>query len=863
MAPPIKTAAEYSLAVICPLEVEALAMIEQLDEEYDEEFSKDCLFTLGRIGEHNIVLTSLPAGRQGHTSAAVAAQQTMAKFLNITSVLLVGIAGGVPSEKNDIRLGDVVVSFPRGKYGGVVQYDFGKDEEQFKYSGQTNSVPQKLLAYLSSIRLRHDRKRNAKPKYLEYLEARMADGLEKPSGDSDRLFLASYIHQGGPDCTTCDEKQAHRREPRESRRTHYGLIASGNRVMKNAERRDGYNKDHGGIILAHEMEAAGLMNFTPCLVIRGISDYADSHKPPGKGWHSYAAAVAAAYAREFIEKVPVEAVSGMQTTVKQTAAYINENGITLSEYLSLLDDKEENVIEVLSEDFEDEGDIGMNSAVTSAAGAIEEKDGRCDWNLKCLLVITKRPADQFFDLHRLVHLATRNWLREEGLLEEWIAKAVARLADVFPNDDHENRTIWRAYLPHARYALTSDLVHESVGANLSLLERFGQCLLSDGRYNEAEDPFVEVVERRKRVLGPEHPDTLSSTANLASTYSNQGRWKEAEELEVQIMETFIRELGRQHPSTLTSMGNLGSTYRRQGRWKEAEDLEVQVVETRKRVLGQEHLDTLSSMANLASTYWNQGRWNNAEELEAQVMETSKRVLGQENPDTLTSIANLASTFWNQGRWKDAEELFVQVIETRKIVLGQEHPDTLISMANLASAFWNQGQWKQAEELEVKVMETFKRVLGQMHPDTLTSMANLASTFWNQGRLKEAEELFVQVIETRKRVLGHDHPDTLTSKGGLALTYKDKGQREEAEELEVKVMETRTKVLGWEHPHTLISMVNLASTYKNQGRWKQAEDLEVQMMETFKRVLGQEHPDTLTCMANLAFTWKSQDHSKEA
>jgi nucleoside phosphorylase len=310
----IKKPEEFLLAVICPLEVEALAMIRQLDEDkdYGEEFSKDCNFTLGGISEHNIVITSLPAGRQGHTSAAVAAQQTMAKFPSIKYILLVGIAGGVPSDKNDIRLGDVVVSFPDGKYGGVVQYDFGKDREQFEHNGQTNSVPQQLLAYLNALKLRHGRNRNTKPKYLEYLEAQMT-GLKKPDSSSDRLFPASYDHQGGSDCTACNEKEAQRREAREGPRVHYGLIASGNRVIRNAEQRDRYNQDHGGIILAYEMEAAGLMNFTPCLVIRGISDYADSHKPLGKGWNAYAAAVAAAYAREFIEKMPVETVKAATT----------------------------------------------------------------------------------------------------------------------------------------------------------------------------------------------------------------------------------------------------------------------------------------------------------------------------------------------------------------------------------------------------------------------------------------------------------------------------------------------------------------------------------------------------------------------
>jgi tetratricopeptide (TPR) repeat protein len=385
----------------------------------------------------------------------------------------------------------------------------------------------------------------------------------------------------------------------------------------------------------------------------------------------------------------------------------------------------------------------------------------------------------------------------------------------------------------------------------------------EGRWKEAEELEVQVMETRKRVLGAEHPDTLTSMANLASTFWNQGRWKEAEELDVQVMETRKRVLGAEHPDTLTSMANLASTYRNQGRWKEAEELDVQVMETSSRVLGAEHPDTLTSIANLASTFWNQGRWKEAEELQVQVMETSSRVLGAEHPDTLTSVANLASTYRNQGRWKEAEELEVQVMEMRKRVLGAEHPSTLTSIANLASTFWNQGRWKEAEELDVQVMETRKRVLGAEHPSTLTSIANLASTFWNQGRWKEAEELEVQVMETSSRVLGVEHPSTLTSIANLALTYRNQGRWKEAEELEVQVMETRKRVLGAEHPSTLTSIANLASTYRNQGRWKEAEELDVQVMETSSRVLGAEHPDTLTSIANLASTFRNQGRWKEA
>jgi tetratricopeptide (TPR) repeat protein len=290
-----------------------------------------------------------------------------------------------------------------------------------------------------------------------------------------------------------------------------------------------------------------------------------------------------------------------------------------------------------------------------------------------------------------------------------------------------------------------------------------------GEYNSTLKEAEAAAGEQKKVVEvlpgtevEEHPDTLYSMADQASTYQNQGLWTEAENLQMQVMAMRRVVLGQEHPETLSSIADLASTYQNQGRLTEAEELEVQVMETRKKVLGEEHPDTLTSMANLASTYRNQGRWKKAEELNMQVMETRKRMLGEEHPDTLTSMANLASTFSNQGRWKEAEELEVQVMETRKRVLGEEHPDTLTSMANLASTFSNQGRWKEAEELEVQVMETRKRVLGEEHPDTLTIMNNLAFTWKGQGRGAEALKLIEECIQLQTRILGVDHLHTLSS-----------------------------------------------------------------------------------------------------
>ena len=165
---------------------------------------------------------------------------------------------------------------------------------------------------------------------------------------------------------------------------------------------------------------------------------------------------------------------------------------------------------------------------------------------------------------------------------------------------------------------------------------------------------------------------------------DQGRenHRDAEKLGVQVMEASTRMLGQEHPDTLWSMTNLASTYRKQGRWKEAEELEVQAMEASTRMLGQEHPDTLASKDNLAMIWMDQGRWKEAEGLEVQVLTTRERVLGQEHPETLTSMDHLASTLKSQGRDDEAVALMAQCVNLRKKKLGVGHPDTVSSLEEL-------------------------------------------------------------------------------------------------------------------------------------------------------------------------------------
>jgi nucleoside phosphorylase len=301
---------DYTVGWICALPIEMAVAEVMLDERHDSlpQASRDHnSYTLGRIGLHNVAIACLPAGVMGVTSAARVANQMLSTFTRLRFGLMVGVGGGVPSEESDIRLGDVVVSKPMGTSGGVIQYDFGKmvQEGRFERTGSLNRPPDILLTAVAKLQARHIREGpSLKSHLLQMASEYPLFGTDStlPPAEHDQLFKAEYDHVVGEStCVNCLADQTVLRSKREDRspRIHYGLIASGNEVMRDGKTRERLRRELH--MLCFEMEAAGLMDYFPCVVIRGICDYADSHK--NKVWQPYAASAAAAYAKELLHEI--------------------------------------------------------------------------------------------------------------------------------------------------------------------------------------------------------------------------------------------------------------------------------------------------------------------------------------------------------------------------------------------------------------------------------------------------------------------------------------------------------------------------------------------------------------------------------
>jgi nucleoside phosphorylase len=301
---------DYTVGWVCALPIELAAATATLDEDHQDlpQGANDSnLYTLGRIGEHNVVVACMPVGQMGTNSAAAVAVQMKSKFGSIRFGLMVGIGGGVPNAESDVRLGDVVVSQPNMEHGGVVQYDFGKATPcGFERTGFLNAPPTILLNSLARLQANHSIGRSSLSIHLSTLSHLPL--FAQDNIGPDVLFESSYNHISGTTCENCDKNRLVKRTLRGSPQpvVHYGTIASGNQVIRDGITRDRLSSELGSV-LCFEMEAAGLMNSFPCLVIRGICDYADSHK--NKMWQHYAAATAAACATEVLSVMPAAEVA--------------------------------------------------------------------------------------------------------------------------------------------------------------------------------------------------------------------------------------------------------------------------------------------------------------------------------------------------------------------------------------------------------------------------------------------------------------------------------------------------------------------------------------------------------------------------
>jgi tetratricopeptide (TPR) repeat protein len=454
------------------------------------------------------------------------------------------------------------------------------------------------------------------------------------------------------------------------------------------------------------------------------------------------------------------------------------------------------------------------SGPDGAAGLVDEALGQ----LADASLVVFSVDDSAVSAHRLVMRVARERRARDGTLDA-LGMRVCGLLDAVTRSLGEP---WRNRAA-ARDAIEQvTALHEHLAPHLRDDDALARSLLDLRRWvlwcmNALGDSFTQAVEYGERLvpdcerlLGPDHPDTLTSRNNLAAAYQAAGRTAEAIALYERTLDDCERLLGPDHPNTLTSRNNLAAAYQDAGRTAEAIALYERTLAARERLLGTDHPDTLTSRNNLALAYRAAGRTAEAIALLERTLAARERLLGADHPDTLGSRNNLALAYRAAGRTAEAIALYERTLADFERLLGADHPDTLGSGNNLALAYRAAGRTAEAVALLERTLAARERLLGAYHPDTLGSRNNLAAAYQDAGRTAEAIALLERTLADFERLLGADHPDTLTSRNNLALAYRAAGRTAEAIALLERTLADFERLLGPDHPNTKVVRGNLAA-----------------------------------------------------
>ncbi|OCL12845.1 TPR-like protein [Glonium stellatum] len=449
--------------------------------------------------------------------------------------------------------------------------------------------------------------------------------------------------------------------------------------------------------------------------------------------------------------------------------------------------------------------------------------------LKAYSLIVENSSDGLFDMHPLVRLATRTWLKSTGQFSKWVLLAFNSMIQEFPSQTEKCGDIEKCelYLSHADTILKD---HEKIflggglpavsAAHGSLISRISRYLTTKGSYRSARTFAESAVKWNKRAFGERGRHTLTALSNLAVIDHYLGGYSFAENLCIEVLVTRTKVLGENHEDTIDSLNNLALLYQEQGKHDAAEGMHRKALSLREKFLGPRHKDTLVSVNNLALALQSQQKHSAAEDMLQRALCGRQDLLGPFHPDTLTSTSNLGVFLQSQKHWEDAWEMHSLAFAGRQKIFGPDHHETLKSKGNLALVLQGQGLYNQAEEVLGEVLSGFQVILRNDHPDTLTTMSNLANLYRCQSKYAKAEKVTSRVLCARQKELGECHPETLSTMCDLSILLQCQRKYQAAKALGVYVLNARIRSLGEGHRDTQFSARHVTELQEDLQEWIQ-------------------------------------------
>ncbi|KAF2105028.1 purine and uridine phosphorylase [Rhizodiscina lignyota] len=963
---------DFEIALICALRIEADAVEAMFDEFWDDNdevsYGKAVgdpnAYTLGRIGKHNVVLAYMPG--MGKSASASTAASFRSSFTSIRLGLVVGVCGGVPTESEgggEILLGDVIIST------GVVQFDFGRQyshraemKDTLEDSlGRPNHEVRAFLQKLNAKRSRAQLKENSS-KYLAALCDKEDFRTSKyPGANEDVLFPPTYRHKhrqqsscsvcakchGAEDVVCdvaltsscaelkCEEARQIMRDRLEKIKAsiaiehyavaakpevHFGRIASGDLVMKSGYHRDGIATKKK--VIAFEMEGAGVWDNFPTVVIKGVCDYADSHK--NKKWQNYAAAVAAAFMKAFLKEWSGATIACRNPRPVFTVPFRRDpDFVNRGDILKQIDERCSQPAGRVA--LVGLGGVGKSQLAIEYAHRVKQKspEKRVFWiyasNKARVEAAYKDIADRLLLRGRDDRTAS-----VLGLVVKWLSDETnGPWLMIVDNADEFGMIAGQGAGSEEGYSVASLLPQSDNGAVLITSRNIDVARELTGR--EKDIIHVETMNQHEatkllenKLREPPDNSTVDLLAALdyfplaiiqAASYINrQPRMPISDyirrfriiESKTRLLKKAAADMRRDEKASNSILTTWQISFeqirsdRREEDGEYYEDIALLysfslITKPNEEEFGMHGLVQFATRVWLSSTgveedFWGKfvavmaeafgseeyKNWRLCRALLPHIQSiTEKRPSHIEQGEDWTRLVTNAGGYaWKQRLFLQAEELIHQSLEEceRWSFMAWSEPMIQRNLQILASILIDQGRYEEAKMSAQRVTTVLlkrKKVHGEDHPETVANLNNLAQVLNQQEKYEEAEEIGRRALVVNEKELGEDHIDTLTSLNHLGNALSCQGKYEESQMMYRRELVGKEKVLGTNHPDTMTSMHNVGMALCCQGESEEAEELLRRVVAGRGKELGEDHPNTLTSLHYLARLLTGQGKDEEA
>ncbi|KAI1132527.1 hypothetical protein F5Y10DRAFT_196580 [Nemania abortiva] len=921
---------DFEIAIICalPLEYDAVTLL--FDEFWDKDgdsygraIGDHNTYTTGHMGHHNVVLVLLPQIGKAH--AAGAAASLRASYTRLRLAFLAGICGGVPQAgKQRIFLGDVIIS------SDLIQYDFGrrypnrfvrKDTIKDSLSGPSKDI-RSLLAIFQAEHGREQLQQRATG-FLNQLQIKAFQKKRKadysyPGVTEDKLFESSYrhMHRVSPTCACrdcqgrldpvcdealrkscidlgCDEQYLVLRERVVTKQQlgdsggeqqpmiHVGSIASGDTVMKSGEDRDVLAKEEG--VIAFEMEGAGIWEEIQCIVVKGVCDYADSHK--NKKWQDFAAATAASVSKAILERYAQKDSAPKPEAPKLIHHWAvpfgrNEDFVGREAILHQLlerippgankDDCQYTALEGL-------GGIGKTQIALEAAFRIHGKYPDCS-----VLWVPAINATTFESAYRSIgrrfdivgidaDKADVKMLVKTALSREDSGRWLLIIDNADDTDLFFGPARLSDYIPFSK---TGSVLFTTRNHQVTVNLNIPKC----GTYDVMEMSRAETTKLLQMNLKEAQICDADSTSGLLEFLADLPlAIKQASAFMAQTGITITKYLERCHLSEKSSIKLLSKNFEDRGRYRGVKNpiaatWLISFEHISRTPLAVRYLKYMSFIAEKGIPRSLLPLVTGTDELQADeaigILKAYAFITQRGTQDLFDvhRLVHLVMRAWleeNGEQEEYASEVMQHVAkqfpfpehENRDVWMSYlPHAQALLNrdacskdpnlLLNVGASFIRLGNYREAEQVYRQAFELREKLYSLEHPTTLDNLDDLASSLQLLELYDKAEQMGRQVVEFREKMYGRKHPDMLRSMKHLAWTLWDLGKYEESRQMGQQVVELIENTCGQEGSRSLASMLTLSSMLYLLERNVESEQVGRQAFELAEKVYGRKHHDTV-------------------